>query len=163
VLFYRGCELLRGDGSGLGRARMLLKLAVEAYRSTENRDVLPVALGFWAEAERRYGNAELAIDLAREASELVEMGAPSLLNEAPIYLALHDALVDVGDLRGARAAMESAIPPLMRRLKSLEGTPYARQFLLELPHNMDLISAAEAYSLVPPEIERILMGPNSRR
>lgn len=163
VLFYRGCELLRGDAAGLSKARNLLKIAVEAYRSTDNRDVLPVALGFWAEAERRFGNAEFAIELAREAAELVASGAPSLLNEAPIYLALHDALVDVGDLRGARAAMESAIPPLQKRLTSLEATPYARQFLLELPHNMDLISAAEAYGLVPMDIERMLMGPHSRR
>ncbi len=163
VLFYRGCELLRGDATGLSKARNLLKLAVEAYRSTDNRDVLPVALGFWAEAERRFGNSEFAIELAQEAAEFVAVGAPSLLNEAPIYLALHDALVDVGDLRGARAAMESALPPLQKRLTSLEATPYARQFLLELPHNMDLISAAEAYGLVPPDIERMLMGPNSRR
>jgi eukaryotic-like serine/threonine-protein kinase len=105
VLFYRGCELLRGDSGGLPRARSLLKTAAEAYRSTDNRDVLPVALGFWAEAERRFGNAEQAVEIAREAANLVEGGAPSLLNEAPIYLALHDASVDIGDLRGARAAM----------------------------------------------------------
>src|SRR6185436_16622784 len=36
VLFYRGCELLRGEGGGLTRARSLLKTAAEAYRSTEN-------------------------------------------------------------------------------------------------------------------------------
>ena len=108
------------------RAR-LLKTAAEAYRSTENRDVLPVALGFWAEAERRFGHAEQAVEIAREAARLVEAGAPSLLNEAPIYLALHDACVDVGDLRGARDAMARGIAPLMRRLKGLEGTPYARE------------------------------------
>ena len=54
VLFYRGCELLRGEGSALPRARSLLKTAAEAYRSTDNRDILPVAMGFWSEAERRF-------------------------------------------------------------------------------------------------------------
>src|SRR4051812_39618313 len=58
VLFYRGCELLHGDAGTLPRARALLKKAADAYRSTDNRDVLPVALGFWAEAERRAGDAE---------------------------------------------------------------------------------------------------------
>jgi tetratricopeptide (TPR) repeat protein len=159
ILFYRGCELLRGESATLPRARALLKTAAEAYRSTENRDVLPVALGFWAEAERRSGNAEEAVEIAREAGALVEAGAPSLLNEAVIYLALHDAYVDVGDLAGARNAMERGIAPLLRRLKGLEGTPYARSFLLGLPHNSALLAAAEAYGCVPPEIERILAFP----
>jgi serine/threonine protein kinase len=156
VLFYRGCELLRGDAAALPKARALLKTAAEAYRSTENRDVLPVALGFWAEAERRFGHAEQAVEIASEAARLVESGAPSLLNEAPIYLALHDAYVDIGDLRGARDAMARGIAPLMRRLKGLEGTPYARIFLLGLPTNSGLLAAAEAYGCVPPEIDRLL-------
>ncbi|WP_437681269.1 serine/threonine-protein kinase [Sorangium sp. So ce131] len=156
ILFYRGCELLRSESSGLARARSLLKKATEAYRVTENRDVLPVALGFCAEAERRFGNAELAGEIAREAAALVEAGAPSLLNEAPIYLALHDACVDLGDLEGARDAMERAMPPLLRRLKGLEGTPYASSFLLNLPQNSALLAAAEAYGCVPPQIEAML-------
>jgi hypothetical protein len=160
VLFYRGCELLRGDAAGLHRARSLLKTAAEAYRSTDNRDLLPVALGFWAEAERRFGNAEQAVEIAREAAALVEGGAPSLLNEAPIYLALHDASVDTGDLRGARAAMERAMAPLLRRLRGLEETPYARPFLMSLPQNSGLLAAAEAYGLVPEDIERMLDHTN---
>ncbi len=156
MLFYRGCELLRADVAGLARARSLLKTTTEAYRSTENRDVLPVALGFWAEAERRFGAAEHAIEIAEEAARLVEAGAPSLLNEAPIYLALHDARVDIGDLSGARATMDRAIPPLLRRLKGLEGTPYARSFLVSLPQNSALLAAAEAYGCVPPEVEALL-------
>jgi serine/threonine protein kinase len=161
VLFYRGCELLRGDAANLSRARSLLKTAAEAYRSTDNRDVLPVALGFWAEAERRFGHAEHAVEIAREAGNLVEAGAPSLLNEAPIYLALHDASVDVGDLRGARDAMDRAMVPLLRRVKGLEGTPYARPFLLGLPQNAALLAAAEAYGCVPPEIERFITPGNT--
>jgi tetratricopeptide (TPR) repeat protein len=157
VLFYRGLELLRGDAATLPRARALLNTAAEAYRSTDNRDVLPVALGFCAEAERRFGHADRAVEIASEAAALVEAGAPSLLNEAPIYLALHDASVDMGDLEGARAAMNRGIQPLMRRLKGLEGTPYARSFLLGLPHNSALLAAAEAYGCIPPEIERLLL------
>jgi serine/threonine protein kinase len=156
ILFYRGCELLRGENAQLTKARSLLKTAAEAYRSTDNRDVLPVALGFWAEAERRFGHADQALEIAREAARLVEAGAPSLLNEAMIFLALHDACVDLGDLRGARDAMQRGIGPLMRRLKGLEGTPYTRGFLLGLPHNSALLAAAEAYGCIPPEIERLL-------
>ncbi|EYF07432.1 serine/threonine-protein kinase [Chondromyces apiculatus] len=156
ILFYRGVELLRGDDTGLSRARSLLKLTTEAYRSTDNRDVLPVALGFWAEAERRFGKAELSAELAREAASLVDAGAPSLLNEAPIYLALHDACVDLGDLQGAREAVERAMQPLRRRLKGLEGTPYARSFLLSLPQNAALLMSAETYGCMPAEIEAMV-------
>jgi hypothetical protein len=140
----------------LPKARSLLRTAVEAYRSTENRDVLPVALGFWAEAERRSGDSERAVDIACEASRLVEAGAPSLLNEAPIYLALHDAYVDTGNLSGAEDAMSRGIVPLLRRLRGLEGTPYARTFLLGLPHNSALLTTAEAYGAIPAEIAAVL-------
>ncbi len=156
LLFYRGLELLKSDPSAISRARSLLKIAADAYRASDNRDVLPVALGFWAEAERRSGHAEQAVEIAREAAALVEGGAPSLLNEGPIYLALHDASVDIGDLAGARTAMERAMTPLVRRLRGLEGTPYARAFLFNLPHNAGLLAAAEAYGCVPPEIDAIL-------
>lgn len=159
VLFYRGCELLRSGSAALPRARSLLKTAAEAYRSTDNRDVLPVALGFWAEAERRSGQAEQAVEIAKEASRLVEAGAPSLLNEAPIYLSLHDAYVDVGDLCGARDAMTRGLVPLLRRLRGLEGTPYARTFLLGLPHNSAVLTTAEAYGCIPPEIASLLQQP----
>jgi hypothetical protein len=147
----------------LPRARSLLKTVVEAYRSTENRDVLPVALGFWAEAERRSGYGERAVEIASEASRLVEAGAPSLLNEAPIYLALHDAYLDTGNLGGAADAMSRGLVPLLRRLRGLGGTPYARPFLLGLPHNSALLTTAEAYGAIPVEIEEVLkLGPTSR-
>jgi eukaryotic-like serine/threonine-protein kinase len=161
VLFYRGCELLRMDAATLPRARALLQTAAEAYRSTENRDVLPVALGFWAEAERRFGHPEQAVEIASEAARLVESGAPSLLNEAPIYQALHDACVDMGDLKGARDAMTRGVLPLLRRLQGLEGTPYARSFLLGLPHNSGLLASAEASGSIPAEIERLLQQTES--
>jgi hypothetical protein len=118
--------------------------------------VLPVALGMWAEAERRTGDAARAREIASEAADLLDQGAPSLLNEAPVYLALHDACVDVGDLRGARDAIARSVPYLERRLAGLAGTSYARSFLTQLPHNAGLLAASEAYGLVPPAIERLL-------
>src|SRR5205814_4764053 len=97
VLFYRGMELLRSP-SGASDARVLLRTAADGYRGTKMLDVLPVALGLWAEAERRCGDAEQARKLAREAAALLDEGSPSLLNEAPVYLALHDACADLDDL-----------------------------------------------------------------
>ena len=155
VLFYRGCELLREEGAGLRRARSLLQLSAEAYRATDNRDVLPVALGYWAESQRKLGDVEQAAELASEAAALVEAGAPSLLNEAIIYLALHSARVQLGDLAGARSAVERAMPPLLRRVNGLRGTAYVRDFL-GLEHNALLLEAADAHGCVPEEIERML-------
>ena len=156
VLFYRGCELLDGPEPNFGRARSLLQLAAEAYRATDNRDVLPVALGYWAEAARRTGDIELAEKIATEAAELVDAGAPSLLNEAPIYLALHGANLGRGNLPGARLAIERAMPVLVRRVKGLEGTSYAREFLLGLWHNARLLELADSYGCVPAEIAAML-------
>jgi eukaryotic-like serine/threonine-protein kinase len=158
VLFYRGVELLRsGDPADLERARNLLRSAVATYRSTAQRDVLPVALGFWAEAERCLGNAETAVSLASQAADLLDAGAPSLLNEAPVYLALHDAHVDAEQLREAKAAIARAMGPFSRRIRGLIGTPYARSFLTQLPHNAGLIAAAEAYGLLPREVRALLV------
>jgi hypothetical protein len=36
------------------------------------------------------------------------------------------------------------------------GTPYARLFLTELPHNAGLLAAAEGYGVVPDELHRVL-------
>jgi serine/threonine protein kinase len=155
VLFYRALELLRGDSSSLTRARGLLERVAQAYRTTGNLDILPASLGFWSEAERRLGDAEHARSLAEEAGALLDQGAPSLLNEAPVYLALHDACVDAGDLPGAKSAIERGIPHLLRRLRGLEDTPYAHAFLTGLDHNAGLIAAAEAYGLVPEAVERV--------
>jgi hypothetical protein len=156
VLFYRGCELLnRGDRAASKRARALLEISAEAYRQTDNRDVLPVALGYWAEAERRLGNLEDAAKIAKEAADLVEAGAPSLLNEAVIYLALHGARVDLGDLVGADRAIERGIPALLRRVRGLRGTEYERAFL-SLSHNARLLEAADAHACLPEELEPML-------
>jgi tetratricopeptide (TPR) repeat protein len=156
VLFYRGCELLlRDDRASLGRARSLLQISAEAYRQTDNRDLLPVALGYWAEAERRLGELETAEKIAKEAAELMEAGHPSLLNEAIIYLALHGARVDLGDLVGAHRAIERGVIPLLRRVRGLRGTKYERAFL-SLSHNARLLEAADAHACLPEELEPMI-------
>jgi hypothetical protein len=157
VLYYRGLELLRGsEGDCAERARALLRTAAQGYRATKMLDVLPVALGLWAEAERRCGQAERAREVGNEAAALLDEGSPSLLNEAPIYLAIHDACVDLGKLEEARSAIARGIPRLVTRVQGLSGTPYARGFLTLLAPNAGLLAAAEAYGLVPREIQAVL-------
>lgn len=157
LLFYRGCELLRGGSdASTRRALSLLRLAAQSYRATGNRDVLPVALGTWADAERRSGHVERALELAIEAAALLEQGAPSLLNESSVYLALHDAHLCAGDQESARDAIGRGMPKLLHRVHGLVGTSYARSFLTELPHNAALLAAAEGYGLVPDEIHQLL-------
>lgn len=157
MLFYRGVELLRvKDGRSNLRAVSLLRMAASNYRHTGHHDLLPVALGMWAEGERLCKNLEGAVRLSREAVDLLQAGAPSLLNESPVYLTLHDALVDAGDLDGAREAIARGMPALMRRLHGLVGTAYARQFLTELPANTALVAVAERFGLVPDDIHALL-------
>jgi hypothetical protein len=157
VLFYRGMEKL-GARDCEADARTLLRIAAQGYRATKMLDVLPVALGLWAEAERRCGRAEQACALASEAATLFDEGFPSLLNEAPVFLALHDAYVDLGRLEQARGAIARAVPRLLTRLRGLSGTPYAKTFLTELVPNAGLLAAAEAYGLIPPEVNLALAG-----
>ena len=153
VLFYRACEwLASGAADGGERARVLFKTTTDAYRATGNRDLIPVALGLWSEAERRCGDLEKARTLAREATSLLEQGAPSLLNESPAFIALHDVELEGGDESAAKIAVERGMALLRRRLRSLEGTPYARVFLSGLPYNDRLLRRAKEYGLVPPEV-----------
>jgi tetratricopeptide (TPR) repeat protein len=157
TLFYRGSELLRASAEREWRRALgLLRIAAQSYRSTGHRDLLPVALGLWAEAERRCGNPGGAVELAREAANLLDQGAPSLLNESAVYLALHAAYVAIGEEEAARQAIARGMPSLVRRLHGLVGTPYARQFLTELPDNARLLAASEGYGLVPDAIHRVL-------
>jgi hypothetical protein len=155
VLFYRGVEKLRSNG-GEHDARTVLRIAAQGYRATKMLDVLPVALGWWAEAERRCGNAEQACTIASEAAALFDEGSPSLLNEAPVFLALHDACVDLGNLQQARSAIGRGVPRLVTRLRGLAGTPYPRAFLTQLTPNAGLLTAAEAYGLIPTEVTGVL-------
>jgi tetratricopeptide (TPR) repeat protein len=157
TLYYRACELLtHGSERDLERASALFKMTTEAYRQTDNRDVLAVALGMWSAAALRAGDAEQALSLAREGAELLAGGAPSLLNESTVYLALSDAWTALGNSDEARNAIETAMGPLLRRLKGLVGTSYARQFLTEVPNNSRLVSLAEGLGLVPDNIYTLL-------
>jgi tetratricopeptide (TPR) repeat protein len=157
VLFYRGVELMRGDaGTSAESARTLLRTAAEGYRATKMLDVVPVALGYWAEAERRCGQPERARELALEAARMIEQSGASLLNEAPVFLALHDACVDLDKHGEAKEAIQKGVPRLVTRIEGLAGTPYARSFLTELAPNAGLLAAAEAYDLVPPSIAQIV-------
>src|SRR3989442_212537 len=90
VFFYRGSELLHNERAmaapisradpdrapiaAAEQARTLLRTAAGGYRATKMLDVVPVSIGMWAEAERRMGNAERAIELATEAAALLEQG-----------------------------------------------------------------------------------------
>jgi len=164
VLFYRGVELLRSEMTSRGpanaaeQARTLLKTAAGGYRATKMLDVLPVALGLWSEAERRCGQPDRAVELATEAASLLEHGSPSLLNEAPIYLALHDALVDLGHHEEARNAIARGLPRLVTRVHGLLGTPHAKDFLTHVSSNAGLLAAAEGYGILPAELADILAG-----
>jgi tetratricopeptide (TPR) repeat protein len=157
VLYYRGTEILRSEAPGMAeRARTLLRIAAQGYRATKMLDVVPVALGYWAEAERRAGQADRARELAREAVTMMEEGHPSLLNEAPVFLALHDACVERGLLDEAKGAIALGIPRLAMRVRGLAGTPHARGFLTQLVSNAGLLAAAKAYGLVPRELAALL-------
>jgi hypothetical protein len=78
------------------------------------------------------------------------------LNESPVFLALHDTELEEGDRAAARLAVERGMALLKRRLRGLEGTPYARVFLADLPYNERLLKRAKEYELVPPEIAAVL-------
>lgn len=174
VLYYRGVELLRrapghwsaprktsrsqtqlvaarGAGPEVdtspARARILLRISARGYRTTENHDVLPVALGMWALAEHLTKNSERALQIATEAATLLASGAPSLLNESPIFLTLHDVHLTRGSFADAKAAIEAALPFLLRRAKSLETSSYLHHFLTGLDDNRRLLTLATQYSI----------------
>lgn len=157
TLFYRGVELLRSeDARCSARAALLLRRSATSYRQMGHRDLLPVALGMWAEAERQCGRIDSALALVEEAAALLAEGAPSLLNESRVYLTWHDLLLGQGDERAAQRAIEQGLPFLLVRLRGLVGTPYARQFLTEVPTNAGLLTAARHFDLVPEEVRALL-------
>jgi eukaryotic-like serine/threonine-protein kinase len=157
MLFYRGVELMLDDSPASARsAGTLLKAAAQGYRATGMLDLVPVALGRLSEAERRSGRPEQAREIAREAATLLDEGSPSLLNEAPVFLALHDACVDLAAHLEAKEAIARGIPRLVTRVQGLAGTPYSRDFLTQLAPNAGLLAAAEAYDLLPAKIAAML-------
>jgi hypothetical protein len=174
VLYYRGAELLRqtpghwsaprktsrsqtqlvavkngqlDSDPSPARARILLRISARGYRTTENHDVLPVALGMWALAEHLAKNSERGLHIATEASTLLASGAPSLLNESPIFLTLHDVHLSRGNFPDAKAAIEAALPFLERRANSLQTSPYLLHFLTGLDDNRRLLTLATQYSI----------------
>jgi eukaryotic-like serine/threonine-protein kinase len=156
-MYYRGVELLRiGKSRSAERARNLLRAASQAYRETVNHDVLPVALGMWARAELLCGDRDGAARLANEAAELLESGAPSLLNESIVYLVLHDAEVERGNLEAAQAAVRRGMPALLRRTRGLATTPYVNSFLTELADNATLVAHTEQYGVLPEKLREVL-------
>ena len=157
VLFYRGLELL-GQSQREREALTLLRLAASGYRATSMLDVMPVAQAHVAEALRRVGELDEALRVAEEAQHLLDTGCPSLLNEAPVYLTLHDLQVELGNFAAAKQAIVAGLPRLALRVKGLAGTRYARQFLTELAPNFGLLAAAEAYDIVPPALAGIVDG-----
>jgi 4-alpha-glucanotransferase len=52
------------------------------------------------------------------------------------------------------------VPLVQRRLLGLSGTPYAKLYLTELPHNTRLLAIAEELGLVPDAIHRALENAN---
>jgi pyruvoyl-dependent arginine decarboxylase (PvlArgDC) len=157
ILYYRGVELLRShNDTAKQQARALLRMSVESYRELGHHDVLPVALGMLAEAERLCGALSEAEEIATEAANLLLSGAPSLLNEAPVFLTLYKTRSDLGEVEGAKDALASSIRPLLRRLNGLVGGVYARTFLTQLPQNAELVSALDAAGLLPDSVHRIL-------
>lgn len=159
ILFYRGVELLRSASeNNRRRALAMLELSAQGYRDTANRDVLPVSLGLWAEAQRVCGELKAAQATASQAADLILGGAPSLLNESPVFLTLYKVRLSLGDESGAKDALVASIRPLLRRINGLVGSPYAQSFLTQLSHNAELVAAADAAGLLPESIQRMLTG-----
>jgi len=174
VLFYRGLEFLRSNENGgaaspdvmlalagrhrtaAERARTLLQAAASGYRATKMLDVVPAALGAWAEAERRCGMPTRALELATEGVALLESGSPSLLNEAPVYLALHDACIDLGLVAEAKSAIERAIPRLVNRVEGLGGAVSEKAFLTEIQSNANLVTRAATYRCLPEALSALV-------
>ena len=159
MLFYRGCELLRAKTELANRrALALLRMAAQAYRDGRAPRRARRRARHVGGGRARCGNAShRRVELAREAAQLLEQGAPSLLNESVVFLALlrRPHRLSGEDRRGARR-LRRGMPPLLRRLHGLAGTPYARLFLTELHTNARLVALAEDEGLVPEPIQRVL-------
>ena len=164
------CSAARSAGDATAReppssAHARCKTAAGGYRATKMLDVVPVALGLWGEAERRCGHAERAASSRREAAGLLEHGSPSLLNEAPIYLALHDALRRSRSARGSEGR-DRARPaaPRHARARSLAARRYAKDFLTHLAPERRASRRRRGYGICcPPRSPRSSRADASRR
>jgi eukaryotic-like serine/threonine-protein kinase len=144
ILFYRALEHVRAADP---RSGALLKLATQGYRTTNMLDVIPVALAHLSASELSRNNNERSLALAREAAALLDGG--SLLNEAPIFLALHHAASASGQPDEAEAALHRGVPLVEKRALALQGTDYLQSFR-ELSDNAELLRLAEAVGCAMP-------------
>jgi eukaryotic-like serine/threonine-protein kinase len=157
LVYYRALEHLRAaETSAATVAERLLRSAVSGYEHTQMLDLLPVALGRLASAELVRGNAAEALTLAQRAAELVETGAPSLMNEAPIFLALHDAHRAMGEAGEAAQAIARGAPFFERRIVGLRGTPYAHSFVWSLADNERFADLSSRYGAVRDELAVVI-------
>ena len=157
VLYYRGTELLRAIRRALriARARSFVSRRKAIARRRCSTSSLSRS-GYWAEAERRCGQAERAArarargrdDDGGRAPEPAQRG-PGLSRAAR---RLRRSLLAPRSETGDRARH----PRLVTRVHGLAGTPYAQGFLTQLAPNAGLLAAAEAYGLVPGEIAALI-------
>ena len=136
------------------RARIALRTTTEAYRATGNRDIVPVALGFWAQAERRSGDLDKARYPRRRSGVAHRTGAlPASLNESARFLGPARRRHRGGRRAAARDAIGRGMGPSRRRLR-----PHGHPLRQRLPHR----SAAQrqaarprgAIRAGPPDIAR---------
>jgi tetratricopeptide (TPR) repeat protein len=157
LVYYRALEHLRSaDAKGVALAERLLQSAVAGYEHTQMLDLLPVALGRLASAALAQSRVDEALELARRAAHLIETGAPSLMNEAPIFLALHDALRAKGELVEAPKAIARGGPFFERRIAGLRGTPYAHSFVWSLSDNARFADLSSRYGVVSDELAEVI-------
>ena len=157
ILFYRGWELVRGQRDTRGhRARTLARMAAEGYSRLMHNDLVAVAKAVWCTAELQAGAVQHAVQLAQDGAAMLDGGAPSLLNESTVYLALHDALLATSASTDARQAIARGLPALFRRLRGLLGSPYALSFITDLRDNVALLAAADGYGLLSVEDQALL-------
>ena len=95
------------------------------------------------------GDPKTALPMYRRVLQAMPAGADA----GGVRFAIAECLAETDR---AREAVANGMPPLARRLEGLVGTPYARMFLTELPHNAGLLAAAARFSLVPEKIHRVL-------
>jgi hypothetical protein len=154
ILFHRACELVAfGDRRAVDTAAALLQTTVSVGRSTSNRSFLAAALAMSARTELARGGPVRATALVEQARDLVEPDAPWPSDPTGVYLALHDVRVATGDESEAREAVTAGLSVLSRTLRSIAGAPYARSFLSELPHSVQLLALARRYGILPAELE----------
>ncbi len=157
LVYYRALEHLRNsDPVSHAMAVKLLMSAVSGYEHTNMLDLLPVALGRLASAMLACGDVEQAAHTAARAASLVETGAPSLMNEAPIFLALHDTYAARHDWGSASQSIARGERFFDRRITGLKGTPYADSFVAKLPDNARFAELSVTYGRASVDLEEIV-------